>query len=119
MARLELDLGKGRTIMFGDNAKPKIVKLGDGFSMRTATIRLADGSEHPGAVELCDQDGGELYNAIIYLPEANDIADQNDGAEAFCAKLGRDRKQVFPYRYKYHGIETAYDHHRGADGWAG
>ena len=111
---LTVDTGLG-LLKFGAAARGKSINCGDGFSIRTAKIKFADGTTHSGFVTICDMDSGELYGAAIYLADTNDITEQSD--DDFLAKLGRSDEEVFPYRYKYHGT-IACDHHVGADGWS-
>lgn len=103
----------GGNLKFGKGAKPKAV-CKNGWSSRTAKIKLADGSVHDGMVVLCDQDSGEHYGTGIYLTETNDMTFQDD--PDFLDKLGRTSEQVFPYKYKYHGSFN--DIHVDAHGWS-
>ena len=111
---LTVDTGIG-LLKFGASARGKSINCGDGFSIRTDKILLADGTAYSGLVTISDMDGGELYGAAIYLADTNDITEQSD--DDFLEKLGRSAEEVFPYRYKYHG-KIACDHHVGADGWS-
>ncbi len=87
-------------------------------------VRLADGTEHRALLDFCETDSNEHYGTLIliadpegFVDEDDSFAIQEDGAKAFCKKLGKTLAQVFPYKYQYEGPECV-DHHIGDDGWS-
>ena len=118
--RLFIDDKKKKFFVFGQGHRAKIFRNPDGehgWSLRTADFKLADGTELKGFVSLCDMDSGEHYGSGFYLPESNDIVEQDD--EKFIEKMGKTKEQIYPYSYRYHGWEEGFDHHINEEtGWS-
>lgn len=122
--KLRVDLGmndqekKKKWIWLGDEAKPEIVQMGGGFSIRSADFILADGTKMKGFVDICHMDGGELYGSCFYLPWSNDIVKQDD--KSIVSKMRKkSEKEIFPYEYKYKGWKNVDDYHINKNtGWS-
>jgi hypothetical protein len=94
--------------------KPGIGRMENGFRLRSAQFRLADGSIVYGAVDLCERDSGEHYGTYIVTDQ---LTVTSQGDDDFCEQLNRTSDQVFPYRYRYYDF-LPQDHHVGDDGWS-
>ena len=103
-------------INYGDESGPITVERGkhfaiirkcDGieFSVRSGTIRLADGTEHDAILEFCDHDDGEHNGTAVWTDEG--LVWQGEGMSG---SLGKTSAQVYPYKYRYHGYIRG-DHH--------
>ena len=105
-------------ITLGKGARGKTIRTEPGWSCRTAEFKLADGTLMTGFVDLCDQDGGEHYGSVFYLPWSNTIVEQTD--TKFAAKMGKSKEEIFPYSYRYNGWQIdCRDHHIDKDtGWS-
>lgn len=78
-------------------------------------VRLQDGAVFPAVLLLCVSDSGEHYGTAVRLPDGT-WTDQMD--PDFCARLGRTKEEVFPYRYRYTPLPDMEDFHLGPDGWS-
>lgn len=116
------DGSKKSFLSFGHGARGKTIRNPDGcagWSIRTADFILADGTEVKGLVTLCDMDGGEHYGSGFYLPESNELVDQDDTNEEVARKMGKTKEDVFPYKYRYNGWMEGFDYHINQDtGWS-
>jgi|2_EtaG_2_1085320.scaffolds.fasta_scaffold165664_2 hypothetical protein len=111
-------MSKGITIYFEDGkVLPFTHHHGDGFSTRSAQFLFADGSEHQGVVDICDQDQGEHYGSSFLAPDGELV---RQGEPDFLERLGKKKGEVTPYHYRYNGWKKAVDtdHHIGVDGWS-
>ena len=109
-----LDLGDGRTPTFRKGGKKRFV-IGDGFVYVNADFIFADGTEHKGIVEICEDDHGEHYSSLIFT-DKDGIVSQDD--EDFLSKMGKTKEEVFPYKYNYRGVLKGEDFHVDETGWS-
>jgi hypothetical protein len=87
-----------------------------GEVMVNGLIRFADGSEGFCLLQIDEASSGEHCGTGVFLPDGQVIF-QND--PDFASKLGKQRAQVFPYKYKITGkARVSSSHHIGADGWS-
>ena len=115
--RVQVTKSKSVTLEQGvPMAHEYVDETGCKWSIRSGKVKLADGTEHDAVIQLCDQDSGEHWGTGVWVagcPRGIVWQDDHD----FLTVLGKTTKQVFPYRYKYHGV-IANDHHVSADGWS-
>ena len=112
---IRLEYMKGCSEAFRRGRDKEVVWEQDGvtWSLRTAKLRLADGTEHDGIVQICETDSGEHYGTGIWVDDGVTWQDDAD----FLERLGRTKEQVFPYKYNYFGYVPC-DHHVRDDGWS-
>ena len=105
------------------------------WTRRKGTVQFADGTKVKALLEFCESDSNEHYGTAIIkfaVPKkARDLFDKlldddgtgwgmeviDLGADDCLKRLGKTKRQVFPYRYKYEGTPCD-DHHIGGDGWS-
>ena len=87
------------------------------WSHRTCRVRMSDGTEHEGIVQLCDSDSGENYGVGIWTPCGIVFQDSPHFAKLMLEELGKQQSDIFPYKYNYCG-QLERDHHIGTDGWS-
>lgn len=105
----------GKQHLFTAGGKKRL-PLGDGMVMVNGQVKLADGTLCYAVLEISEEDSGEHYGTGIMLPHDLGITFQND--PDFLKKLGRTKKDVYPYKYRYDGTVHCDDHHVGDDGWS-
>lgn len=93
--KVELTIdGKGEVFKSGEDRR---VDLGDGWCLVQADIMLADGTQVDAILEICEKDQGEHWQTYFFT--GSGIVSQDDNY--LLGALGRTRKQVYPYRYRY------------------
>ena len=112
--KVMLDLGDGKKPTFIKGGRKRFV-ISDGFVYVNADFIFADGTKHKGIVEICEDDHGEHYGSMVFTPK-DEVTFQDD--KDFLSKLGKTQDEVFPYKYNYHGLARANDHHVDETGWS-
>ena len=79
------------------------------WSTRSGQVKFANGDIHEAVLEFCDSDCGEHYGTAVWVGDELVFDDDED----FYPKLGLTNKDVFPYKYRYHGYIHG-DHHESA-----
>jgi hypothetical protein len=93
------------------------------YTGRKGVLRCADGTEFKCLLFFCETDSNEHNGTGVLVAEDPEcFADDAtsivwQGEPGFCERLGKTKKQVFPYKYKYEGPRCD-DHHIGEDGWS-
>ena len=128
--KIRIDFGGGRPPTFtAGGSKRYLIQEGRysrsagvviGQVMVYAIIRLADGTEVHGLVELDETSSGEHSGTgVFFINGAGQLDVAFQGEPGFLDALGRTSDQVFPYQYKPSGRCLApSNHHLGADGWS-
>lgn len=87
-----------------------------GVVVVNGVVRFHDGTEAYALLQIDESSSGEHHGTGIFLPGGGFV--WQDDAD-FCEQVGRDKADVFPYRYRYTGRVLALsDHHVGDDGWS-
>jgi hypothetical protein len=103
------------TVFLGGGGKQRRSMGEEGFFVFSSDIRLADGTEYDGFVELDETSSGEHWGTGIILADGKLVWQD---APDFLEQLGKTKEEVFPYRYRPRVEPRCYDHHRGDDGWS-
>lgn len=94
---------------------PKRVSLGQGMVLVSATIKAKDGTSFDAVIKLDESSAGEHWETFFLIPGQGII---RQGDTGWLKRLGKTRKQVFPYQYQYHVKLKCRDFHIDADGWS-
>jgi hypothetical protein len=126
--KLEDTQGRKVNLIFTEGGRPvtftaggrKRHDFGDGQVIVNGLVKLNDGTRCAALLEIDESSSGEHGGTGIFYIDKEGLCNiVFQGDEGFPELLGKTKKEVFPYTYKYaRGTVHCNDIHIGEDGWS-